>query len=115
MDCDADRKSNEECRGRGSCSDAVCECDEGWFGLRCEFHEPCTTLEMDVRFDGFVDHRDWSMQYEIFTLDGDPIYAYNRPIFVSEPKPGKFDVVVFTGRRWMATHTGKFILGTPDI
>lgn len=92
----------------------MCECDEGWFGLRCEFHEPCKSLEVDARFDEFLDYRDWSQNYDIFELEDTPVYAYGRPVYYHEPKPGEFDVVVFTGRRWMATHTGKLCFLLPD-
>lgn len=107
MDCGSERGSSKECHGRGVCSDAKCECDQGWFGIRCELHAPCATLEMDVRFNGFEDTREWARTFEIFELEGEPVYAYDRPVYVSEPKPGNFDIVVFTGRRWMATHTSK--------
>jgi len=110
LDCEHD-EINEiqgECLGRGTCSDAVCECDEGNFGIRCEFYEPCEVLEIDIRFDGFRDTREWSTTFDIFELEDVPIYAYNRPVYVNERKPSEFDIVVFTGRRWMATHTSEF-------
>ncbi|CAB9509428.1 Inherit from bactNOG: outer membrane autotransporter barrel [Seminavis robusta] len=105
VDCDQSDEWSGECNGHGTCSNAICQCDEGRYGMRCEFLAPCTRLEMDVRFDGFVDEREWSRNYELFVVDGEEIYAYSRPVYVNEPKPGQFDVVAFTGRRWMATHT----------
>ena len=107
LDCAKERKSAQECQGRGVCSDGLCECEEGWFGMRCEFHEPCTSLEMDIRFAGFEDTREWSKTFEIFHLGNETVYSYHRPIYAHEPSPGKFDLIVFTGRRWMATHTGE--------
>ena len=122
LDCDKARESSSECQGRGECYDGICQCEEGWFGIRCEFHEPCTSLEMDIRFPGFEDTREWSKTFDVFKVDNEPVYVYNRPMYASEPKPGKFDIVVFTGRRWMATHTGtkhmtRFLLsyGSPRL
>lgn len=61
---------------------------------------------MDIRFAGFEDTREWSTHFEVFELEEEgAISAYNRPVYVNEPKPGSFDIIVFTGRRWMATHT----------
>ena len=62
---------------------------------------------MDIRFEGFEDTREWATTFELFEIDGEPVYVYERPVYINERKPGTFDIVVFTGRRWMATHTGK--------
>lgn len=107
MDCDRREDFAGECQGHGTCrtSDAVCVCEEDRLGSRCEFEPACPILEMDVRFAGFEDEREWSREFEIFEVDGETVYAYNLPVYVHEYKPGHFDLIVFTGRRWMATHT----------
>jgi len=105
FDCDLSEQWISECNGHGTCSDAVCQCDEGRYGLRCEFEAPCAELEMDVRFAGFEDEREWSRSFQLFEDEGQQINAYSRPVYVHEPRPGTFDIVFFTGRRWMATHT----------
>lgn len=105
MDCGDNDPGMDECHGRGTCSNAVCECENGWYGTKCEFSEPCNSLEMDIRFDGFRDVRDWSTSFQVFEFDSQPVTAYDRPVYINEPRTGTYDIVAFTGRRWMATHT----------
>lgn len=113
MDCGNAVPGQPECYGRGSCSDAVCECDQGWYGLRCEFHEPCTDLEVDVRFDGFEDAREWSTSYTILKNGEDTVTAYSHPVYIGVENPD--DVLAFTGRRWMATYAQLLDLDSSNI
>lgn len=144
-DCDNGGKDSE-CTGRGSCSNAVCDCDDGSFGLRCEFEEPCPFLAMDARTSGFLGTRPWSGSYELLqvitTTTGivpgvndsvlaDPnqtvtnatsanntvakgsfvsgmagvVQVYHRPVYIHEYQEGLFDLIFFTGRRWVVTYS----------
>jgi hypothetical protein len=118
----------DECSGRGTCSDAVCTCDNGWYGLRCEFLEPCQVLSVDARATGFERkdlNRESSERYRILTsptihehsVKGEAtvqsttappqiVEAYHRPVYMGHYVQGHYDLLFFTGRRWAQTHTG---------
>lgn len=107
FDCE---NSDEECTGRGTCSDAVCECDDGFIGLRCEFTEPCQSLQIsaDRRFENFPGIREWSTSFELLGDDSGPLLVYNRPVYFGRAGTNDFNVIVFTGRRWVATYLDYF-------
>ena len=93
-----------QCYGRGVCSNAACQCDAGWFGNRCEFPQPCDTIEFDARSGGFQDVRVWSSKFEILKDENnDMLTTYGRPVYIGMDGT---DFIVFTGRRWMASHFG---------
>ena len=111
--------SDDECNGRGTCSDGACDCEEGYFGLRCEFLEPCLSMAMDARTDGFLGTRPWSDSFELLqvaaAMDEEddysestalvPLEVYHRPVYLNEYEEGKFDLIFFTGRRWVVTNS----------
>ena len=107
-------KSTSQCTGRGTCSNAVCTCDEGWFGFRCEFITPCPALDFDARtsfgmgIPGFKPHEELDDGLQILTDDQSsiPVQAYSRPIYIGYLLSGHYTVIFFSGRRWVATHTG---------
>ena len=67
-DCGSD---DAGCNGRGVCSNAICDCIDGVYGLRCEFSEPCQSLVLDARTEGFIGTRHFSTTYERLELDND--------------------------------------------
>lgn len=105
FDCENEGQENsDDCGGNGSCSNAVCECEEGWYGLRCEFASPCNALAIDARTEEFASTRDWSSNYQTLELEsGSLVESYSRPVFIHEYNSGEYDVVMFTGRRWALT------------
>jgi hypothetical protein len=105
-DCDALEDAEDICGGRGQCINNRCECEEGDFGLLCEFAEPCQSLELDERSGVFRGTRDWSSHYDVLTDAQDElVQVYNRPVYVNEYWEGNFDIIFFTGRRWVLTHS----------
>ena len=104
FDCEEDGEGSDDCGGNGSCRDAVCECEEGFYGLRCEFPTPCSHLEIDARTEEFASTRDWARDYQTSSLpSGALIEAYHRPVYFYQYASGEYDVVMFTGRRWALT------------
>lgn len=66
-DCEdgGEEGGDEDCGGNGSCSNAVCKCDESFYGVRCEFSSPCKRLALDARYDEFASTRDWSSNFQV--------------------------------------------------
>lgn len=105
----------------GRCKDNECECDEGKFGLRCEFDAPCPRLQIDFRTRPFPTDFGPIPYYFDILLDSDdyPVEVYHRPVYVYE-SDGFFDIILFQGRRWVLTNSdllnvtdpGSFIMAT---
>ncbi|CAB9500130.1 Inherit from bactNOG: outer membrane autotransporter barrel [Seminavis robusta] len=99
--------SYNSCSGRGTaCNSAVCDCEDGYYGLQCEFKEPCQNVSMDSRFPGFVGTRPWSQSYELFVFNRQVVSVYNRPVYISKLEGNTFDLLFFTGRRWAVSYAG---------
>ena len=118
----------EECTGRGTCSNALCDCDEGWYGMRCEFLAPCARLSMDARSTddllkesgsaGEVSAKKELAEsaregFEILVDDRPDspsppqmVNVYQRPVYVGHMLDGLYMISFFTGRRWVVTHSG---------
>ncbi|CAB9529198.1 unknown protein [Seminavis robusta] len=115
FDCaNEDAEGTDDCGGKGSCSNAVCDCEDGWYGLRCEFVSPCPWITIDARKEKFASTRDWASNYQFIELgDSTLVEAYHRPVYIHEYESGEYDVVMFTGGRWALTssvflsHTGR--------
>ncbi|CAB9505693.1 expressed unknown protein [Seminavis robusta] len=106
IDCTGSAEA--DCGGRGHCNDGVCQCEEGWFGIRCQFSTPCPKLSVDTLTNDFASTRDWASTFNLLLDDsGAPVQAYDRPIFVHEygSGSGDYDIIVFTGRRFGLTTT----------
>ena len=104
FDCQLAIQVNQECGGRGSCVDAACECQDGFFGLRCQFPEPCLSLEIDIRKEAFLSTREWSAKYDkLLFRNNETVQVYDRPVYTNEYEQGMFDIIMFTGRRWVLT------------
>jgi hypothetical protein len=98
----------------GKCVDNECVCDEGKFGLRCEFDAPCPHLQIDFRTRPFpTDFGVIPYNFDIL-LDADdyPVQVYHRPIYVYESE-GFFDIILFQGRRWVLTNSDLLNLTEP--
>jgi hypothetical protein len=96
-------RDQNECGGHGSVDekDKKCECDGDWFGLKCEFLEPCESLAVDIRREGFLSgSREWSLSYDILrTNTGKLLEVYDHPVFFNDT--GRFQIILFAGRRWV--------------
>ncbi|CAB9525078.1 unknown protein [Seminavis robusta] len=105
FDCsNEDAEGSDDCGGKGTCSNAVCDCEDGWYGLRCEFVRPCPWINLDARTDKFASTRDWASSYQSIELGkGSLVEAYHRPVYIHEYSDGEYDVVMFTGGRWALT------------
>lgn len=110
----------EACNNHGSCLNGICHCEDGYFGLHCEFLAPCPTLEIDARKDGFISTRHWSDNYEQLLFESTsavedsgstsavatgliPLHVYHRPVYFNGNEDGTSDLIFFTGRRWVVT------------
>ena len=85
---------------RGTCMDNTCNCIEG-YGLRCEFNEPCSSLEVDPRSKGFVGNRVFASKY-YYSFD-----LYHRPTYTSVPGENINTVAKFTGSHWLPIYTSE--------
>ena len=102
---------NETCGSRLYCKQGNCACNDGRFGLNCEFSKPCTTLEIDeLDPEGFAGTREWSRIFSIAEEEGNTFQAYNKPIYIGEHElsEGMYDVILFIGRRWILTDSDQF-------
>ena len=91
------------CNENGSCMKDECSCNEGWFGLNCEFEEPCETLEIDPRYTPFP--LGYSKKY--FLLKGNNgalITCYGKPIYYNKVDNERLELIFFIGRRWVLTN-----------
>jgi len=90
----------------GTCKHNECECEEGKYGLRCEFDAPCPYLQIDFRTRPFpTDFGVIPYTFDILVDTEDkPVEVYHRPVYVYE-SDGFFDVILFQGRRWVLTNS----------
>lgn len=105
----------------GRCENNECVCDEGKYGLRCEFDAPCPHLQIDFRTRPFPpDFGVIPYHFSILlNVDDSPVEVYHRPVYVYESE-GFFDIILFQGRRWVLTNSdllnitdpGSFIAAT---
>lgn len=103
-------KSTEDCGPLAvefSSDDGYCNCESGWFGSKCRLG---SCQAMQIKEGVFNDTIQWSTRYEMQPNGaGFPLQVYGRPVFVGKTRAnGNTDVIFFTGRRWVLTHTGRF-------
>lgn len=120
----------DKCSGHGTCYNAVCSCEEEWFGLNCEFAPPCNKIHVDNGTTVFPatttvvaaptkgKTHQWATQFEILERATDdngtsstisttpmtPIIVYQRPVYIGSignESASSFDFIVFNGRRWL--------------
>jgi len=100
------------CGKHGSCIAKKCVCESGWFGLFCSFREPCPTLELDSRRGDSLGsaERSWSTRYEILRFGNNMALVHDFPVYVTATNPPgrvadgeqeEFDMIFYTGRRWV--------------
>ena len=97
-----DCTDDSSCQQNGKCySDGTCECNEGHFGLRCEYPEPCRRLEIEGK--GFVKMGGSNFATTYHRLEG--AETYNHPVYTSlsdnETLSNRTDILLFTGLRWI--------------
>lgn len=107
------RRHSGDCGKHGSFSnkEKICFCKNHWFGLNCQFGEACESVQLSNSAQPFVGTRNWSKEYEILRRKGtnEPVRVYDHPVLVGDKnRQGFRDVMFFTGRRWVLTHTGRF-------
>ena len=93
--------------GRGICNRHRCNCEDGFYGQRCDMasDETCERLVVDESTSYFQGSRTFSSEYKLLRNgQGEIVKAYEHPIFVSEAKSG-FDIILYTGLRWNIIHT----------
>jgi hypothetical protein len=112
---------SKDCGSFGTYSESTkqCICNDTWFGENCGLG---SCQAMAIIEGAFNDTIEWSKQYRILKKGGSgtPVQVYGRPVFVGQTRQGDTDVIFFTGRRWVLTHTGRFVVngtrpeGTPS-
>jgi hypothetical protein len=98
---------------QGQCLNNQCRCEEGWYGLRCEFRTPCQKLVVDVNSQSFPSKSSFVWNDVFLVLDNTTVTTvYNRPVnyaFSETQLEYGYGIVQlnillhFTGRRWVAT------------
>jgi hypothetical protein len=90
----------------GQCIDNECECNDGKFGLRCEFDAPCPRIQIDFRTRPFpTDFGIIPYYFDILVDASDyPVEVYHRPVYVFE-SDCFFDIILSQGRRWVLTNS----------
>lgn len=101
----------------GYCEGNKCLCKPGYFGLNCEFEEPCAEVSVDARqkpFPTFEGTNYWEMKPSMDVLkdeEGNVVEVYHKPVYVAEYSNGTgdswdgLDVMLFNGRRYIITDT----------
>jgi len=107
-----DCRDEDGCHGHGTCvavsdgsSDHVCQCEEPWFGLRCDFVAPCESVSINAKTEPFVGNMAFATEFQILRKEnGDMFQVYYRPVYVHKEEDEYWtDVIFFTGRRWALT------------
>ena len=106
---DCEHQTKDACSNAGQCVSNACVCDEGRFGLNCQYEKPCETVEVDTSKEPFVG--DWSETFDLIQLAVPRIEAdkyrihsvkvYDRPVYSSHHDDGSYHLILFTGRRWV--------------
>eukprot|EP00980_Cylindrotheca_fusiformis_P025093 scaffold13034_cov119-Cylindrotheca_fusiformis.AAC.7 len=91
--------------GRGTCVNNRCVCEEGWYGRRCEFYEPCEKLEFSEPDMKLLGGRELASQYDILlTDDGERAQVYDRPVYKGVEGSGLSDYIFFNGKKEAGTN-----------
>ena len=122
---------DDVCGHHGQCVRNECDCNEGWYGLSCEFRTPCPVIGHDKTIGYFPDSdhssqviRDLvfeiafqSQSKIILPVQGESkvvehqnydgmVEVYDRPVYVNtyfESDKLKIHIMFFTGTRWLIT------------
>eukprot|EP00980_Cylindrotheca_fusiformis_P030556 scaffold25026_cov142-Cylindrotheca_fusiformis.AAC.2 len=98
----------DETNCNGECVDGQCVCEDGSYGVECQFEEePCEMTEYDHRTQPFGGVGVWySSQYTLMRKwDGQPAFKYSRPIYAYFHPPDSehsdyVDILMNLGRRY---------------
>ena len=100
---------NDDCGGpgRGRCIHNECVCNDGHFGIRCDYHEKtaCSNVDVDESTPIFKGSREFATDYEVLRdSDEQLVIVYDHPVYVSKAHANGddhgVDVMIFTGLRW---------------
>lgn len=107
-DCGSSSSKSGSCGGHGQCVDNKCTCEQGSYGINCEFAEPCTKLAVDARTNVF--DFGLSNEYELLLDDsGNLVEVYGRPVYAFPHEGFYWSVLMFSGRRWVAANSFEII------
>eukprot|EP00977_Amphora_coffeiformis_P027152 scaffold34585_cov221-Amphora_coffeaeformis.AAC.3 len=117
MECqDCHPNDRRACGNRGMCSnDNTCRCDQVYFGRQCQFAAPCDELVLDERAEGFLGTRVWSSRFDILKSEETVVEVYESPVYTNAYETGLYDIIFFTGRRWVLSHTGLLDIGQTNV
>ena len=98
------------CKGSGECKEDGdydrCDC-KGRYGLRCEYSDPCKTMEVSQRNEGFPKGKIGQFAFEYDRLEDAKIYDLPVYTHTSLGDGNDTDFIMFTGERWiMSTLNG---------
>jgi len=112
-------QEDDFCGDQGKCSKAgkkfdQCLCNNGYYGLRCEYSEPCQVVEAE----GFSKEGGGQFTSKYYRLEdavGSHVDTYYHPVYTSlggnESLSNGTDFVFFTGERWIMSYKYLF----PDL
>mmetsp|Transcript_29784 Transcript_29784/g.50793 ORF Transcript_29784/g.50793 Transcript_29784/m.50793 type:complete len:1440 (-) Transcript_29784:34-4353(-) len=90
-----------------------CMCNDGYYGLRCEYSEPCQIVEVNRRDEGFAKEGGGQFTSKYYRLEN--VDTYYHPVYTSlggnESLTNGTDFVFFTGERWIMSYKYLF----PDL
>ena len=105
---DTGRSEDYHCgsSGRGTCENNRCVCNEGFYGIWCDYErsKTCSKLQVDEETPIFRASRDYSTEYDLLMRsDGSIVEAYNHPVYFEQSGSG-LDIMIYTGIRWVITN-----------
>jgi len=98
------------CQPSGEADFDRCLCESSYFGLRCEYPQPCDEVEVNLRDEDFS--KDGGGQYasKYYRLEGAATYYF--PVYTSRGENQSFsngtDFILYTGERWIMSYKNLF-------
>eukprot|EP00984_Skeletonema_dohrnii_P025010 scaffold14154_cov114-Skeletonema_dohrnii-CCMP3373.AAC.4 len=83
--------------------DDECECDPGYFGLRCEYIEPCQRLEIDPSDESFMGGRYFASDYYLLE-SAEACNHISSSLDDNQTLSDGTDIILFTGVRWILSY-----------
>mmetsp|Transcript_53121 Transcript_53121/g.158965 ORF Transcript_53121/g.158965 Transcript_53121/m.158965 type:complete len:564 (-) Transcript_53121:585-2276(-) len=128
-DCSKVRSEELACNGHGNCEEpksrrgGICRCNDGWWGLNCQYRYPCpqinhptdkerfpglepTTLKRDANSNGDQDAFSGYVYDRYLRVFEKPVY-YRQNVGKQHSLKDLYELLVFTGRRWVVTTNGR--------
>jgi len=114
--CETKPRERSQGEAKLAANKKECVCDPGYFGLFCEYHEACPSLELDKRTPPFPSVLGLPMTGTTFqpvyltdtpgrpllTIDSRPVYHAIDDIILPELKVGEV-FIIFTKMQWIIT------------